>query len=72
MKQNISGETIQRLRKQRGWSQKALAERMCEKGRNTTARNVSAMERGIHKVYDIDLLVLTEIFHVTVQELLKE
>lgn len=69
---NISGKNIKRLRMKNHLSQKELAELMSFKGRQITAKRIADMEEGTCKVYDIDLVTLSDTLHSSIEELLKE
>ena len=69
---NICGRKVARLRSEKGWSQRELAEKLQTIGHDIGKNQVSQMELGRRFVNDIELKALSEIFHVSVDELLNE
>ena len=69
---NICGRKVAQLRIGKGWSQRELAEKLQTIGHDIGKNQVSQMELGSRFVNDIELKALSEIFHVTVEELLDE
>ena len=69
---NICGRTVARMRSEKGWSQRELAEKLQTIGHDIGKNQVSQMELGRRFVNDIELKALSEIFHVSVDELLDE
>jgi len=69
---NICGRKVAQLRTEKGWSQRELAEKLQTIGHDIGKNQVSQLELGSRFVNDIELKALSEIFHVSVDELLKE
>ncbi len=69
---NICGRKVARLRNERGWSQRELAEKLQTIGHDIGKNQVSQLELGSRFVNDIELKALSEIFHISVDELLNE
>ena len=69
---NICGRKVAQLRIEKGWSQRELAERLQTIGHDIGKNQVSQLELGRRFVNDIELKALSEIFHVSVDELLNE
>ena len=61
------GEKIQKLRKQRGLSQEALAEKV-----TVTRQTISKWELGTSDPSTSNLFALAKLYGVSVEELLKE
>lgn len=69
---NICGRIVARLRMERGWSQRELAEKLQTIGHDIGKNQISQMELGSRFVNDIELKALSELFHVSVDDLLNE
>lgn len=69
---NICGRKVALLRNAVGWSQRELAEKLQTIGHDIGKNQVSQLELGRRFVNDIELKALSEIFHVSVDELLNE
>jgi len=69
---NICGRKVARLRIERGWSQRELAEKLQTIGHDIGKNQISQLELGSRFVNDIELKALSEIFHITVDSLLDE
>jgi len=67
---NIIGQAVLRLRKERGWSQRFLAEQMQLRGFDCTDLTVLRIEGGKRFVPDYEVKVLAEIFQVSYETLL--
>ena len=60
-------DKIMTLRRQQGWSQETLAEKL-----DVTRQSVSKWEQGISDPSTSNLFALAKLFGVSVEELLKE
>ena len=69
---NICGRKVAQLRTEKGWSQRELAEKLQTIGHDIGKNQVSQLELGSRFVNDIELKALSEIFQVSVDELLNE
>ena len=69
---NICGRKVARLRIERGWSQRELAEKLQTIGHDIGKNQISQLELGSRFVNDIELKALSEIFHISVDSLLDE
>ena len=69
---NIVGQKIRCLRKERGWTQKALAEQLQLAGYDCTDLTVLRIENGTRFVPDYEVKALAKIFNVTYETLLDE
>ena len=69
---NICGRKVAQLRIEKGWSQRELAEKLQTIGHDVGKNQISQLELGRRFVNDIELKALSEIFHVSVNELLNE
>lgn len=69
-KNNICGETIARLRKQRKLSQRELADALQLAGLDIDKNAIQRIEAGKRFVTDIEVLAFSSIFDVTPNELL--
>lgn len=69
---NLSGREIGRLRKERGWSQRMLADQMQLLGIDIDKNAVQRIESGQRFVTDIELKVFARCFEVTADRLLTE
>lgn len=72
-KNNICGKKIYCLRKQQipKMSQRILAEKLQLKGIDVDKNAIQRIESGDRFVTDIELVVLAEVFGISVDELLK-
>jgi transcriptional regulator with XRE-family HTH domain len=68
---NVVGENILRLRTSKGWSQRFLADRMQEYDLQITKNAIQTMENGSRCVKDLEVLLLSKIFEVDLNELYK-
>lgn len=66
---NIIGPVVQRLRKQRGWSQAKLAERLQSAGWNISRSGLAKIECRVVWVGDFELLYFVNVFGVGIGEL---
>ena len=69
---NLSGLAIRRLRKERGISQRMLADQMQLLGIDIDKNAVQRIESGQRFVTDIELRVFARCFHTTADALLEE
>ena len=72
MSKNMSGKNIRFFREAKGLSRKEVAQRMTDMGWETSTRHLADMERGQCKIYDIDLLLLSHILLVSVNDLMAD
>lgn len=70
-KNNICGEKIALLRKERKLSQRALADKLQLKGLNVDKNAIQRIEAGLRFVTDIELVALQKVFEVTLEEILE-
>lgn len=66
---NIIGPVVQRLRKQRGWSQAKLAERLQSAGWKISRSGLAKIECRVVWVGDFELLYFVNVFGVGIGEL---
>lgn len=64
------GETVARLRGDRGWDQRSLVERLAAAGTAMSQPILSRIEGGARRVDADELLALAAVFHVVVADLL--
>lgn len=69
---NLSGLVIGRLRKERKWSQRMLADQMQLLGIDIDKNAVQRIEAGQRFVTDIELKVFAKCLNVTADALLRE
>ena len=69
---NICGEQIVLLRKERKLSQRALADKLQLSGLNIDKNAIQRMEAGLRFVTDIELAALKQVFNVPYDVLLNE
>lgn len=69
---NICGSNIERLRKQRGMKQHELVEQMQLMGVDINPSSLSKLEGQVRTATDIELLAISRIFNVPVEELLDD
>ena len=69
---NLCGATVARLRKEKGISQRALADQLQLLGLDLDKNAVQRIESGKRFVTDIELQALAEVFGVTADELLSK
>ncbi|MEE1124612.1 MAG: helix-turn-helix transcriptional regulator [Acutalibacteraceae bacterium] len=67
---NVIGERVEMLRKERGLTQKSLADELSKRGVPISTSGLSKLEKQIRKVTDIEIVALAEIFEVSVNRLL--
>ena len=68
---NIIGKNVKALRKKRGITQKALAEKLQLQGFEFTDLTILRIEQGTRFVPDYEVVALAEFFNVSTDELLK-
>ena len=67
---NVIGAKVEILRKQKGLTQKDLAKVMVKKGVSISSTGLSKIESQNRMVSDIELVALSEIFEVSVDDLI--
>lgn len=68
---NIIGNNIKKLRKAKGITQKALAEKLQLEGFDFSDLTILRIEQGKRFVPDYEIVILADFFKVTTDELLK-
>lgn len=68
---NICGIKIAERRKQKGWSQRELADMMQLAGLDVDKNAIQRVEAGKRFVTDIELLYFSEVLELTLEELLR-
>ena len=68
---NICGKKISNLRKDMKISQRALADKLQLSGLDVDKNAIQRIECGKRFVTDIELVVISEIFNISIDELLK-
>lgn len=66
---NVVGPIVQQLRKQRGWSQAKLAERLQSAGWNISRSGLAKIECRVVWVGDFELFYFVNVFGVGIAEL---
>ena len=69
MHYNVIGPVVQRLRKQRGWSQATLAERLQSIGWRISRSGLAKIECRVVWVGDFELLYFVNVFRVAIGDL---
>ena len=72
MRLNISGFHIRHCRIMRSLSQKELSDLLKERGRNIWEEDIRLIEEGKGCVFDVDIPILADILHVSVEDLLMQ
>jgi DNA-binding XRE family transcriptional regulator len=67
---NVIGERVEMLRKERGLTQKSLADELSKRGVPISTSGLSKLEKQIRKVTDIEIVALAEVLKVSVNCLL--
>ena len=67
---NIIGSRVRQLRKEKGWTQKALATQMQLTGLDMTELTVLRIENGSRFVADYEVKALAKLFGISYTELL--
>ncbi|MBS7402100.1 MAG: helix-turn-helix domain-containing protein [Oscillospiraceae bacterium] len=70
-KNNLCGEKVALLRKEKNLSQRALAEKLQLFGLNVDKNAVQRIEAGLRFVTDIELVALKNVLEVSYEELLS-
>ena len=70
-KNNLCGEIVARLRKERKLSQRQLADKLQLYGLNVDKNAVQRIEAGLRFVTDIEVVALKTVLGVTYEELLS-
>ena len=68
---NIIGKKIKKLRKEAGYTQKQLAEKLQLEGHDFTDLTILRIEQGSRFVPDYEIVILADFFNVTTDELLR-
>lgn len=68
---NIIGEKIKALRKDRGLTQKGLAEKLQLQGHEFSDLTILRIEQGTRFVPDYEVVILAEFFGISTDELLR-
>lgn len=68
---NIIGEKIKILRKDKGLTQKGLAEKLQLQGHEFSDLTILRIEQGTRFVPDYEVVILAEFFGISTDELLK-
>lgn len=71
-KNNLSGSAIKRLRLEKGWSQRELADLLQLKGLDVDKNAIQRIEARKRFVTDIELVYFAKIFEVGYEQLLKQ
>lgn len=69
---NLSGSAIKRLRLEKGWSQRELADLLQLKGLDVDKNAIQRIEARKRFVTDIELVYFAKIFEVGYEQLLKQ
>ena len=69
---NIIGNKIRTLRRQKGLTQKGLAEKLQLEGHEFSDLTILRIEQGTRFVPDYEVVVLADFFGITTDELLKQ
>ena len=69
---NIIGDKVKKLRKERGYTQKHLAELLQLEGYEFSDLTILRIEQGSRFVPDYEVVILAKIFEITTDELLKQ
>ena len=67
---NVIGERVEMLRKERGFTQKDLADELSKREVPISTSGLSKLEKQIRKVTDIEIVALAEVLGVSVNCLL--
>lgn len=68
---NIAGLSIEKLRKEKGWSQNDLAIALQNHALDLHKNAVQEMEAGKRFITDIELKIIAQIFDISADELIK-
>lgn len=69
---NIIGNKIKKLRKEKGLTQKHLAELLQLEGHEFSDLTILRIEQGSRFVPDYEIVILADFFGITTDELLKD
>ena len=69
---NLIGKQVKKLRKENGWTQKVLAERMQLLGYEMSDLTILRVEQGSRFVPDYEVLGFAKVLGVSVEKLLTE
>ncbi len=67
---NITGKKIEEVRKQRGYKQKYIIEKLKIRGIDMTVSSLSKIEGQIRQINDYELAAIADILEIPVSELL--
>ncbi len=67
---NITGKKIEEVRKQRGYKQKYIVEKLKIRGIDMTVSSLSKIEGQIRQINDYELAAIADILEIPVAELL--
>lgn len=67
---NIIGEKVRKLRLEKGWTQKQLAEKLQLEGYEFSDLTILRIENGTRFVPDYEVKIIAQIFKVSYQSLL--
>lgn len=68
---NVIGSKIKKLRKEKGLTQRELAEKLQLKGHEFSDLTILRIEQGKRFVPDYEIIFLADFFEITTDELLK-
>lgn len=69
---NLCGSKIGKLRKELGWSQRQLADRLQLEGMDVDKNAIQRIESGKRFVTDIELVYLCKVLRVSYEKLLED
>ncbi len=69
---NIIGNNVKKLRKQKGITQKAMAEKLQLEGFEFSDLTILRIEQGIRFVPDYEVVAIAEFFGVSTDDLMKK
>ena len=67
---NVVGGKVETVRKQKGLTQKDLADKLSKKGVPISTSGLSKLEKQVRRVTDIEIVALSEVLGVSVNYLL--
>ena len=70
-KRNLIAERLIALRREAGWSQRELADRLQLLGMDMDKNVITRIETNKRYVTDIELCALANVFHISLDELLR-
>ena len=69
---NVIGDKVKTLRQNKGLTQKALAEQLQLRGYEFSDLTILRIEQGKRFVPDYEVIILSEFFNISTDELLKQ